>query len=161
MKSVEALNLETLRLLRTGMLEGLSFEDMTSQPEKIFGKEISEASIRQLKTLTTSDLHNKVADLSPQAVDMLHHILLDGRYVDTWKKDLPQVSEALGFSLSPSVQDELNGFDIDGMINHDPRYLTNIGIISVAVAVVVGVAVSRNKLPSDPLVVDYSKIPKF
>lgn len=164
MNTYEKLTVETIRLLRAGLERGLTFETMTAQPntlEQVLGSPVPEASINQIRALATSELRDRVAGLSTDAISCLHRIVLDGRFVQSWKDDIPATLEALGMRADSRVQGELQAFDLNDLISYEPKFLAYIGTISIAVAVVVGAAVANDRLASTPMVVDLSGIPKF
>lgn len=164
MNTYEKLSVETIRLLREGLERGLTFEVMTSRPdalEQTLGRAVPEDSIAQIRALSSSELRDRVAGLSPEAINCLHQIVIDGRFVQSWKDDIPTTLDALSLPLTPEVQRELQAFDLNDLISYEPKYLAYIGTISIAVAVVVGVAVANDRLASTPMVVDLSGIPKF
>lgn len=164
MNTYEKLSVETIRFLRDGLERGLSFEEMTLRPdalEKALGRPLPDHSNTQIRALASAELRDRVASLSPHAFNCLHQIVVDGRFVQSWKDDIPVTMDALGLSLTPEVQRELQAFDLNDLISYEPKYLAHIGIISVAVAVVVGAAVASDRMASTPMVVDLSGIPKF
>jgi hypothetical protein len=163
MQRYTKLTTQASRLLRAGIERGLTFGQITSDPQSIAattGLEVTGESETQLRALATSELRDRVAGLSDDALQILHRIVLDGKHLKDWRNDIPRTCADLGMQCTPQVEAELAVFRLDDLIQYEPQYLAYIGTISIAVAVVVGAAVANDRFGPQK-VIDLSGIPKF
>ncbi|WP_293267027.1 hypothetical protein [Neptunomonas sp.] len=161
----EMIGLREVRLIRDGIQAGLSVESIADDPSSVKNFtdiDIDKKLIEGIKSIDKSVLAERAANLSNGALEALNSIILDGRYISSWKEDIPSTLTELGIASNPETINELEQLEISDLIDLEgEQAVLRIGLITVVVVVYAGVRIANGHEGGIPPVLDFSQIEKF
>ena len=163
---LEKISIDTARVIQEALSKGLSPKALLASPDQIEQKITSPLTgqVREeLSALSTSSLAKQVVAYDQETIETLNAILLDGRFVSTWKENPSETLKNLGIEPRVGLVRKIEDVDIGPLINHRPDDVAYIGLVSIVVAVVVGAVIARGdeQIGYPPPVLDLSGVQKF
>lgn len=165
--SQRKLNVESARVFREAIDRGISYSDVVKDPAGAAsraGVPLGRDGASRIAGLADPKYAASATAPSAQAIQALNAVILDGRFVDSWKEDIDAVFSKLSVPLDDAVRAELLSLDIDMLLEPDTVAAdasvatTAAGVVA---AVVTGAAVSTHHIARPKPVLDFSKLPKF
>ena len=161
------LSLDSVRFIRGGVDNGHDFKNIIENPRSVadtIGQTLSAESEAEIKMLLDPSLIESSLIPSTQVISALNKILLDGRFIDTWRSNLEHVFSSLNIPLTPELRDELKSVDVEDLLKQETEG-TDVSVVTTAAGVVaavaVGAAVAHGVQFREEPILDFSNVPKF